>query len=114
MQTFTAPVAGTFLFTVAGGQGGGLQRGARPILTVGGQGATVEATVCLQYGATVPIVVAGQGGLADDDLEGGGGGGFSAVCTNGDNTSPTIVAGRVLAQHDKAPNLCRMHAEKLH
>ena len=92
----------------------GFNVGPGPILTVGGQGATVEATVCLQYGATVPIVVAGQGGLADDDLEGGGSGRFSAVCTNGDNTSPTIVAGRVLAQHDKAPNLCRMHAEKLH
>lgn len=98
MQTFIAAEAGNYLFIVAGGQGGGVPDGQG---TVPGLGATVEATVFLQTGATVPINVAGQGSQAlpgppvDNSLGGGGGGGgLSAVYTDNTlNALPTIVAG---------------------
>ncbi len=93
LQTFTAPTTGNYLFTVAGGQGGGSP------LAAGGLGATVTATVFLNAGATIPIIVAGQGGNSDDRLysgqDGSGGGGLSAVYTAGAAT-PTIVAGMLL------------------
>ena len=91
MQTFTVTAAGNYLITVAGGQGGGLQ--GAPLGIVGGQGATVQAIVFLQSGATIPVIVAGQGSLSGDQFNGGGGGGLSAVYTNGDDALPTIVAG---------------------
>ena len=94
LQTFTAPATGTYVFTVAGGQGG-----SSPA-AVGGLGATVIATVFLNSGATVPIVVAGQGVNSNDQLysnqDGSGGGGLSAVYT-ADTTLPTIVAGMLSA-----------------
>ncbi len=92
MQTFTAAAAGYYLFIVAGGQGGFLGYGA-DLVTLPGLGATVEATAFLQAGATVPIVVAGQGGQPLDPYSGGGGGGLSAVYTDSNNPLPTIVAG---------------------
>ena len=93
MQTFTAPVAGNYLFIVAGGGGGGSVDGQFGY-SVGGLGAKVEATVFLQLDAVVPIVVAEQGSNGTS-LCGGGGGGLSAVYTNG-TTAPTIVAGRAI------------------
>ena len=51
----------------------------------------VEATLFLQEGASVPIIVARQGN-ASVLTAGAGGGGLSAVYTNG-NAAPTIVAG---------------------
>ena len=94
-QLFTAPIAGTYLFTVAGAQGGTPAGGTfDPPGSPGGLGATVTATVFLQRGATVPIIVAGQGATGDPffSQEGAGGGGLSAVYTDGGNI-PTIVAG---------------------
>ena len=88
MQTFTVPASGNYLFVVAGAQGGTLPP---PYNDPGGQGATVEATVFLQEGATVPIIVAGQGKSPSSGSEGGGG--LSAVYTNGVGVFPTIVAG---------------------
>ena len=96
LQTFTAPTTGTYLFTVAGAQGG--LRGGR-IPTAGGLGAVVTAAVFLQAGATVPIVVARMGYSNPTQFAtqaGQGGGGLSAVYTNG-TTLPTVVAG-VLAK----------------
>ncbi len=90
LQTFYAPVAGNYLFIAAGGQGGS----NNGLAVVGGLGATVEATVFLESGAVVPIIVAAQGGAAlTDSLGGAGGGGLSAVYINGANALPTIVAG---------------------
>ena len=101
MQTFTAPAAGNYLFIVAGGQGGnsGLGEG-------GGLGATVEATVFLQAGAIVPIIVAQVGGLPTTP-GGAGGGGLSAVYTDGAGVLPTIVAGLyVLISFGSRCSLC--------
>ena len=87
-QTFIAPTAGNYLFIVAGAQGGTI-----PFFNVpGGLGATVEATVFLQQGAVVPIIVAGQGATVGPNGDSGGGG-LSAVYTNGVGALPTIVAG---------------------
>ena len=61
----------------------------------GGQGAIVAATVFLQEGAVVPIIVAGQGKNVGPAGEGGGG--LSAVYTNGVGVLPTIVAGMVMS-----------------
>ena len=87
LQTFTAPAAGNFLFVVAGGQAGNSGNGFQ-----GGLGATVQATVFLQSGAVVPIIVAAAGSTPTY-LGGAGGGGLSAVYTNGAVVLPTIVAG---------------------
>ena len=92
MQNLTAPVAGTYLFTVAGAQGG-LRGGRIPV--AGGLGAVVTAAVYLEAGAVVPIVVAGIGNSNPTQFAiqaGQGGGGLSAVYTDG-TTLPTIVAG---------------------
>ena len=92
MQTFTAPAAGDYLFIVADAQGGAL-----PSYGVNsGLGATVEATVFLQQGAIVPIIVAEQGSSGVTNV-GNGGGGLSAVYTNGIGTLPTIVAGTLMS-----------------
>ena len=97
LQTFTAPTTGTYLFTVAGAQGG--TRAGR-ITTPGGLGAVVTAAVYLQGEASVPIVVARMGYANPTQFSvqaGAGGGGLSALYTDGD-TLPTIVAG-VLAKY---------------
>ncbi len=97
LQTFIAPTTCTYLFTVAGAQGG--TRAGR-ITTPGGLGAVVTAAVYLQAGASVPIVVARMGYANPTQFSvqaGAGGGGLSAVYTDGD-TLPTIVAG-VLAKY---------------
>ena len=72
MQTFITPATGNYLFTAAGGQGGTTSGGA-----LGGLGATVTATVFLQRGTIVPIIVSGQGGSGGGrfDQTGAGGGG---------------------------------------
>lgn len=72
---------------MTGGKGGNSGNG-----NAGGQDATVEATVFLQAGAVVPIIVGAQGGTSIY-VAGGGGGGLSAVYINGANALPTIVAG---------------------
>lgn len=61
---------------------------------MGGLGATVTATVFLQQGAPVTVIVAGQGGTDGgyNNEPGAGGGGLSAVYTAGP-IAPTIVAG---------------------
>lgn len=98
LQTYTAPATGNYVFTVAGGQGGTAGRAGSAPTAVGGLGAVVRAIVFLPLGATVPIIVAGQGINSDDrnyyGSDGSGGGGLSAVYTAGANT-PTIVAGMV-------------------
>ena len=100
MQTFTAPVTGNYLITVAGAQGGG-STGNPTFAQPGGLGAVVEGAVTLQAGASIPIIVGSTGGDGYGNSQpGGGGGGLSAVYTNG-NTVPTIVAGTV-------PSLCDM------
>ena len=68
LQTFTAPATANYLFVVAGGQGGAT---SNPNKIKGGLGATVTATVFLTAGATVPIIVAGQG--SPSEVYGGGG-----------------------------------------
>ena len=99
-QTFIAPIASNYLFIVAGGQGGGIPFKGFP----GGLGATVEATVFLEKGAIVPIIVAGLGTNTGSG-GGAGGGGWSAVYTNGGDVAPTIVAGDVL--HHSAQELAK-------
>ena len=51
-----------------------------------------KATVFLQAGAVVPIIMGAQGGTSIY-VAGGGDGGLSAVYINGANALPTIVAG---------------------
>ncbi len=64
---------------------------------MGGQGATVTATVFLTAGVCIPIIVGAQGSKGGPAGEGGhGGGGLSAVYTNGAGVLPTIVAGTVV------------------
>lgn len=99
MQTFIAPATGNYIFQVAGAQGGTTSGGS-----LGGLGATVNATICLQQGANVSIIVASQGrrypavtgpnGNYENQV-GAGGGGLSAVYTNGEDAT-TIVAGTLL------------------
>ena len=102
LQTFTAPTAGNYLFIVGGGQGGS----ATPAAFPGGLGATVEATVFLQAGAVVPVIVAAQGGAAQGS-GGSGGGGLSAVYTAGAGNLPTIVAGLALSLLLEARRICQ-------
>ncbi len=85
------PRQGNYLFTAAGGQGGTTSGGA-----LGGLGATITATVFLEQGAIVPIIVSGQGGSGGGKFNqtGAGGGGLTAVYTDGEN-APSIVAGTV-------------------
>lgn len=61
MQTFTAPVTGNYLITVAGAQGGG-STGNPTFAQPGGLGAVVEGAVTLQAGASIPIIVGSTGG----------------------------------------------------
>lgn len=69
--------------------------GSPPFQSNGGRGATVEATVFLQQGVVVPIIVGGQGTNPQAGSEGGGG--LSAVYTNIAGALPTIVAGMVMS-----------------
>ena len=88
MQTFAAPIAGNYRFTVAGAQGGNSDPYA-----AGGLGAIVTATVFLAPNQVVPLIVAGQGaGHTFVGQAGTGGGGLSAVYT-GPNGIPSVVAG---------------------
>ncbi len=93
MLTFTVPATGNYLFQVAGAQGGTTTGGS-----LGGLGAMVNATVCLQQGANVTIIVAGQGssGGNRNNQHGAGGGGLSAIYTNS-QSAPVIVAGTLFA-----------------
>ena len=95
-QTFIAPA--TDLFTAAGGQGGTTSRGS-----LGGLGATVAATVFLEQGAIVPIIVVGKGGSGNGtgnfNTPPAGGGGLPAVYT-ASQSELSIVAGTVSSLQD--------------
>ena len=87
----TCMLSQVFKKCAAGGQGGTTSGGA-----LGSLGATITATVFLEQGAIVPIIVSGQGGSGGGRFNqiGAGGGGLTAVYTDGEN-APSIVAGTV-------------------
>ncbi len=85
---------------MAGAQGGTTSGGS-----LGGLGATINATVCLQQGANIIIIVGSQGDSGGFFLNetAAGGGGLSAVYTK-DLNAPTIVAGTLFSSSDMAIN----------
>ena len=90
IQTFTAPVAGTYAFTLDGGQGGASTYStAIHTPAPGGMGAAVGGEIFLAAGATLEIVVGGMGG--DGFYAGGGGGGSFIIETNTGGLDPQSV-----------------------
>ncbi|MDP2007282.1 MAG: PEP-CTERM sorting domain-containing protein [Rubrivivax sp.] len=88
MQSFTATVAGTYVVTAVGAQGGhGTISG---MSFVGGRGASLTGSFDLAAGDTFWLVVGGAGSSFADSYNGGGGGGSFFVSAGG---SPLLVAG---------------------
>lgn len=88
MQSFTAAVAGTYVVTAVGAQGGHgtIDAGAY----VGGRGASITGSFDLAAGDTFWLVVGGVGSSFAGSYNGGGGGGSFFVSASG---SPMLIAG---------------------
>ncbi len=115
MQTFIAPEPGNYFFSVAGAQGGTTPLANAPYGSLGGLGATVTANVKLQQGASVLVIVAGQGALGgnNNDQPGAGDGGLSAIYTDPAHDAPTIVAGELSSSLGMTINRCSKRTDYL-
>jgi len=88
MQSFTAAVAGTYVVTAVGAQGGhGTIDGGS---FVGGRGASITGSFDLAAGDTFWLAVGGEGSSFAGSYNGGGGGGSFFVSASG---TPLLVAG---------------------
>ena len=90
LQTYTAPVTGTYDITAWGAQGGDFQTGCRAsggclLYNAGGLGAKIGGDVSLKAGETLTLLVGGQG-----KRHGGGGGSFVVVTAS---NMALVVAG---------------------
>ena len=86
ITTYTVGTSGTYEITADGAQGGG----SKISNSVGGLGAGVGAEVFLQAGATLEVVVGGEGQSFGDG--GGGGGSFVIETYDGTSVVDTILA----------------------
>lgn len=93
LQTYTAPITGTYQIITTGASGGTEPYKILPNAE-GGKGAVVSGTFDLTIGEVLRIVVGGEGGNGPskfDDFGAGGGGGGSFVV--GPNNTPLLIAG---------------------
>ncbi|MFT6145198.1 MAG: hypothetical protein ACJAZO_002982 [Myxococcota bacterium] len=98
IQSWTAPITGTYRIEVWGAAGGGRSFG--PQLCIGGLGGYASGDIALSAGQTLKILVGQQGGHIDDSttraqgdgqgLNGAGGGGSFVTTTS---NSPLVIAG---------------------
>ncbi len=98
IQSWTAPITGTYRIEAWGAAGGGRSFG--PQLCIGGLGGYASGDIALSAGQTIKILVGQQGGHIDDSttraqgdgqgLNGAGGGGSFITTTS---NSPLIIAG---------------------
>ena len=84
LQSFTAPVTGTYDITAFGAQGGNYSRQLH-----GGPGAEIGGYVRLTAGETLTLLVGGQG----EEYSGGGGGGGSFVVVTASKMALLVAGG---------------------